>query len=234
MPKMKEIVKEHPLRPIILQFDLNKKPLDFERRALDAYYRSHDRLWEVQQKILQHKRAVQQIEQQINEIGQEMLRIRQQTDFLEDKLHIDKTHQLPEIKESFSIDIVDYYAAIDAQTDQRIALREEIILEIDWYNEWADYIYEHENWQDEEDEEGDRLMSEVFRHYNEVSVDIISLDRDRDEFHTAFGVTRRLQQVYFDYAAAVFDNFDDLQEACNALQTRALRIREVVNERYPR
>ena len=40
---MKEIVTQHPLRAIILEFDPEKPTLDFETKALEAYTALHGR-----------------------------------------------------------------------------------------------------------------------------------------------------------------------------------------------
>src|SRR3546814_10649031 len=80
---MKEIVKQHPLRTIILEFDVDKPALDFEIAALDAYYRQHDRTWETKQRLLHHKDALFELEVKITELEYLLLPTEQQLDFLE-------------------------------------------------------------------------------------------------------------------------------------------------------
>ena len=124
---MKEIVRQHPLRSIILEFDEEKKTLDFEKRVLEAYYRQHDRTWDVKQQLLQHKEALSGLEAKIMELEYMLLPTEQELDFLEASLLTTKTVYAQMSKEEVKLDVellklrnysIDYggYAEIDSAT----------------------------------------------------------------------------------------------------------------------
>src|SRR5690606_19873324 len=105
---MKEIVKQHPLRPIILEFDMDKPALDFETEALAAYYRQHDKTWETKQRLHEHKDVLFQLEVKITELDYALLPIEQQLDFLEAGFQLTDQSGLPFIEEGFTIDVGEF------------------------------------------------------------------------------------------------------------------------------
>lgn len=230
---MKEIVKEHPLRPIILLFDLKKKALDVEVKALEAYYRMHDRSWETKQSLLRHKEALSEIDLKTSELEYRLLPIQQQLDFLEAAFKLADNVELPDMGERFTIDIVDFYTMVDSHNEDLRALHKQITTEMQWFNDWADYIYENEDWFDEQDDEGDKLIHQVFRHYNDVSVDIISLDRDQQDFFGVLAEIRKLQQEYFDYGGVVFEQYTRVHHESEEVYQRAVRVQRYVNKHFP-
>jgi len=227
---MKEIVKQHPLRPIILEFDMAKPALDFETEALDAYYRQHDRTWDTKLKLLQHKDALFSLEVRITELEYSLLPIEQQLDFLEAGFQLTDQKELPFIEEGFTIDVGDFNNDIIAHNRGLVELHGLVVAEQKWFNEWADFIYENEDWFDEEDDIGDGLIHKVFRHYEEVSVDIVSLDRDQQEFFGAVGEVTELQTEYFSYGETVFDLYTVLHGRSEKVYRRAERLNDHINK----
>ena len=227
---MKEIVKQHPLRAIILEFDMDKPALDFETEALATYYRQHDRTWETKQQLLQHKDALFQLEVKITELEYLLLPIEQQLDFLEAGFHLTDQSGLPFIEEGFTIDVGEFNNDVIQHNRELVELWKGVDAEQKWYNEWADHIYENESWFDEQDDKGSDLIHEVFRHYEEVSVDIVSLDRDQQEFFGAVGEVRELQTEYFDYGGVVFDLYTALHERAEKVYRRAERLNDHIDK----
>src|SRR5690606_5809425 len=230
---MKEIVKEHPLRPIILQFDYKKKALDFEVKALEAYYRMHDRTWETKQNILRHKDALLEIDFKTIELEHRLSHIKQQLDFIEAAFKLADNVELPDIEEPFSIEINDFYGDVDSHNEDLRALHQQITPEMQWFNDWANYVYENEDWFDEQDEEGDKLIHQFFRHYDDVSVDIVSLDRDQQEFFGIIGDIRKLQQEYFEYGEEVSEQYTRVHHESEEVYQRALRVKHYVDKHFP-
>lgn len=230
---MKEIVKEHPLRPIILRFDLKKKPLDFEQKALEAYYRMHDKSWAAKQNLQQHRDALRAIEARATELELDLATIERHLAFIEVTFKLTDNTKLPEVHESFSLDIVDFYEEVENHNKALIELHRRVIAESDWFDEWLEQVYEREDWFDAQDDEGSDLIHRVFRHYDDVSVDIISLDRDQQEFFGVLGEIRKLQENYFDYGESVIEYYNRLHFASEDAYQRALHIHKYVNENFP-
>ena len=227
---MKEIVKQHPLRTIILGFDVDKQALDFEIKALDAYYRQHDSTWETKQQLLQHKEALFALEVKITELEYMLLPTEQQLDFLEAGFQLRDQRELPMIEEGFTIDVADFNTGIINHNRELVELHGLLVAEQTWFNEWADFIYENENWFDQDDDIGNDLIHDVFRRYEEVSVDIVSLDRDQQEFFGAVAEVNELQDEYFDYGESVFDMYSALHERSEKVYRRAERVNDHIDK----
>src|SRR5690606_42115996 len=95
--------------------------------------------------------------------------IKQQLVFLEAAFKLVENVELPDMGERFSIDIVDFYTAVDSHNEDLRALHRLVVEEMQWFENWADYIYENESWFDGEDEKGDELLYQIFRQYDDVS-----------------------------------------------------------------
>ncbi|PRD52604.1 hypothetical protein [Sphingobacterium gobiense] len=106
-------------------------------------------------------------------------------------------------------------------------------MEMQWLNDWADYIYENEDWFDDQEDEEDKLIHQVFRHYNTVSIDIVSLDRDQQDFFEVISDIRKLQQAYFDYGKEVSEQYTRIHHASEEVYQRTLRVQEYVNKHFP-
>ena len=227
---MKEIVKQHPLRTIVLEFDMDKPALDFETQALEAYYRQHDRTWDTKQQLQLHKDAFYQLEVKITELDYALLPIEQQLDFLEAGFQLKDQKDLPFIDEEFTIDVGEFNNDVYQHNQELVALWKGIDAEQTWYNDWADHIYENESWFDEQDDEGSDLIHKVFRHYEEVSVDIVSLDRDQQEFFETVSEVSELQDEYFDYGEAVIKAYTELHGRSEAIYRRAEVLNDHINK----
>jgi len=223
---MREIVKQHPLRPIVLEFDTDKPTLGFEAAALDAYYRQHDRTWEAKTELLRHKDALFNLEVHVAGLEYGLLPIEQQLDFLEAGFRLTDQHELPTIEGGFTIELSEFNNDVITHHKELVEVHRLVVAEQDWFNAWADFIYENEDWFDEQDDAGTALIDRVYQRYAEVSVDIVSLDRDQQEFFGAVAEVADLQEEYFEYGEAIFRYYNELHERSEKAYRRAERIHD--------
>ncbi len=226
---MKTIVKEHPLRPIILRFDLQKQTPEFEEEALDAYYAMHDKTWETKQNLLMHKDSLFELDVQITELEYRLLPIEQQVSFLEVGFQLVDNVELPPFDHDFSIGIGEFRTEVNNHLTDMQELYKDLMQEWAWFDSWADFIYDHEDWCAPG---GNELIHQVYRHYEEVSVDIVSLDRDQQEFFGAHGEVRQLQRDYFDYGSQVFNMYNRVKERAEKVYKRANRVNDYIIEKF--
>lgn len=86
---------------------------------------------------------------------------------------------------------------------------------------------------DEQDDGGSELIYKVLRHYEEISVDIVSLDRDQQDFFGVLGDIRKIQTDFFDYVEVVFEQYTRVHHLSEEIYRRAERIQEHVNKNFP-
>jgi hypothetical protein len=224
---MKEIVRKHPLRPIILRFDLTKRQLDFEKKGLDAHYLMHDLTWDMLQALQEQYRILEEIDYEIAELEYLLLPIEQDLDILEVFLKIKDPSVLPfdrhDEGNEVSIDIADFYQEVIYHNQRMQDLYDDVSAAYQQFNTHFDMIYEKESWIDEQLWKDIHL---IYSNYPQAQVDIVSLDRDQEEFKETLSETFELQDRYNEYGQVLFASFNTLQARSKECYQRA----ETVNK----
>lgn len=225
---MKEIVKEHPLRPIVLRFDLDKPLLDFEKKGLHAHYLMHDLTWDMLQQLKAHHNALEEIDIKISELEYLLLPIEQELDILEVFLRIKDPAVLPfdekDGEAEVTIDIGDFFQDVVQHNQCLQDMHAGIHAEYDWFDNHFDRIYEQESWIDKglwDD------IHQIYRNYLEAQVDIVTLDREQEEFKGVLTEVFDYQDIYMDYGDSVFAAYNELHKRSEEVYRRA----EVVNSK---
>lgn len=226
---MKEIIKDHPLRPIILRFDTSRSTPEFEQKGLEAYYRLHDETWELKSKLLKQEAQLKDILSLVDELTLGLYAMEQDLDFLEAALEIGEEHVLPMVEGTFTIDYTKLREALNGHVDNMEILYPKIKAAWDWYQQHADIVYEYET---TVDFGRDDLIHALYSRYEEVSVDIVSLDRDQQEFYGAYAEVDQLQSDYFDHAEQVLDMYDALHELTDGIYRRVEIVDEEMEKRF--
>lgn len=224
---MKEIVREHPLRPIILRFDFEKPQLDFEKQGLASHYLMHDLTWSMQQELKAHYQILEKLDMEITALEFQLLPIEQEMDIVEVFLNIKPPSILPldEIDEDFelNIEMADLFKNITDHGDLLEEVEIEINAENTWYQKHFDMIYEKESWIDEDLWDN---IHQIYRNFTEAQVDIVSLDRDQEEFREVLSDVFDYQDLYAEYGETVFEMYNNLIRRADKNYRRA----EVINK----
>jgi len=228
---MKEIVKEHPLRSIILQFEFNKPQLEFEKKGLEAHYLMHDLTWDMLQKLKTHHKTLEEIDYDVSELEYLLLPIEQDLDILEVFLKIKDPSVLPfDLKDGeveISIDLNGFYQSVRDHNQSMQALHTHVSKEYDWFQGHFDMIYEKESWIDEglwDD------IHQIYRNYLQAQVDIVTLDRDQEEFRGALSEVFDFQNTYMEYGETIFEAYNELQKRSDESYRRAETVNKALND----
>ncbi|NGM62125.1 hypothetical protein G5B30_09385 [Sphingobacterium sp. SGG-5] len=224
---MKEIVNEHPLRPIILQFEFDKPQMEFEKKGLDAHYLMHDLTWDMLQQLKAHNQALEEVDLGIAELDYMLLPLEQDLDILEVFLQIQDPSVLPfdekDGEGEINIDLGSFYESVRQHNKKLQELHAEMLRENQWFEQHFDMIYEKESWIDS-DLWND--IHQIYRNYLQAQVDIVTLDRDQEEFRGTLSEVFDYQDGYREYGEAIFEAYTRLHERSEKNYRRA----EVVNE----
>ncbi|RKE56670.1 hypothetical protein [Sphingobacterium detergens] len=219
---MKEVVKEHPLRPIILRFDPDKPQLEFETKGLSAHYLMHDLTWEAQQKLRKLNEQLGEIDIKIAELEYYLFPIEQDLDILEVFLKIKDPSVLPlnnfDEEIEITIDINELFSSITDHNQQLRDLHSEVSTACIAYEQHYDMIYEKESWIDEQLWKD---VHQIYVNYLNVKVDIVSLDRDQEEFREVLSDVFDYQYKYYDYFDLILSVFKTFQKRCDKSYRRA-------------
>src|SRR5690606_34402224 len=110
---MKEIVIEHPLRPIILRFDLTKEKPAFEVEGLEAYYAKHDSTWEMRVELIRQRSLLIDLMDELTEIEFALLPVEQELEFIEAAAGLRSQDTLPKLTGRFTINVNDVATALN-------------------------------------------------------------------------------------------------------------------------
>lgn len=203
---MKEMIKHHPLRPIVLHFDPEKTPPTFETEALAAYYRVHDRTYEIAKSLQEHRDELLVLDAFYADLNYELDRFA----LTLENVALPSTINTPIDKNSSAYKET-------ARKGYQIKLLELKILwnkfdhyeprfaqELTWHNTWSAHVYDHEGMLDGH---SFSVLCEVYRRYKEVSVDICSLDQDDDTFRGVYRQINAISDTYIDHGNRVQDYY---------------------------
>ncbi|TYR37079.1 hypothetical protein FXV77_07865 [Sphingobacterium phlebotomi] len=220
---MKTIVRPHPLKDIILEFDESKEQPDYEKEALERYYEAHNVVWDLRQRLEYLAKGLLDIQEQTRESEMEALRLNQSLMFVEDSLGLSDGKNLPEIEDEFSIDVTGLFQDLEKHNS---AVQDLYVLVDDItqrYNNEIDLIDPADEYQEHWPVHGRYfgIFDEVYPRYEELSVNIVSLDDDEQTFLEIYGEMFDVYRENLDFAEEAFEAYRRLIELVDPMYKRA-------------
>lgn len=220
---MKTIVRPHPLKDIILEFDESKEQPDYEKEALERYYEAHNVVWDLRQRLDYLAKGLLDIQEQTRESEMEALRLNQSLMFVEDSLGLSDGRNLPEIDDEFSIDVTGLFQDLEKHNS---AVQDLYVLVDDMtqrYNDEIDRIDPADEYQEHWPVHGRYfgIFDEVYPRYEELSVNIVSLDDDEQTFLEIYGEMFDVYRENLDFAEEAFEAYRRLIELVDPMYKRA-------------
>lgn len=205
---LKEIITQHPLRTIILEFDESKTAPEFEVRALKIYHEAHDRTWAHWERLRIAREKAPILLLGIERAEELYEQTKEKLEHLQ--IMSPENPERPRITKQLKM----YVEELDQYLD---AFVPDLIKEANGFYEYHDYSREEEKWWSEV---ADRQLRDIFKDYEHCSVDIVSLDRDLDDLKGFFGHIRRREGKYYETMNGLIDSYDALNEKIDGLYER--------------
>jgi len=231
MGNLKTIVKKHPLKDIILDFDQDITPPPFEQEALHHYYEAHDKAWAIKQHTTAVKKKLEEASVIIEDLTLRRLGMEQELEILEDWLGVTQLTDMPYFEESITIDINVFMETCLKHNDELQQLYEIINDLTKTYNRDLDNLYEDDYLIDPMYFE---VLDDVYQRYEEVSVHTVSLDDDHQAFLGEYGTIDKLFFQYLDLAEEVFDRYKTLVEVSQGVYNRIEDVDVLIKEKIRR
>lgn len=211
---MKTITIDHPLRSISYKLRKNSFPLNTEARALDSYRLAHDQVWRMKRLFEQEKGEVQlalidlhKLDAEREELSDMLGFYKEQVDLSSENLHI-------EMDVKFQVEVRDFYNNVNRQHSKVIQFYD-IIGRRD-----AEYITITDMYCREEkpiDPLHFKILDSVFENYSDMQVDVVSLDKDLQQFLTT------LQEVY-NFLDTYIQHYNILYKAYGTILHKAAQL----------
>ena len=226
---MKTVIKNHPLKDIILEFDETKEPLPIETEALELYYEAHDVVYAVKQSADLMRLDLVRGEAQVEGLYIEALLLLQELEIIEDSLNIANGATV-EIHGEMTIEVTDFFKSVEAHNQEmqdihglidNLSVRHNENLDLVFQEGHDDYFPVHEKYFS--------LFDKVYPRYEELSINIVTLDEDEDLFKGVYGKVDDVFQDNFDRGSALFERYNQLFELTKDLYQRTERASVVLN-----
>lgn|SRR5690606_3745910 len=227
---MKTVVKNHPLKDIILEFDESKEPLAIETAALELYYEAHDVVYAIKQRADQMRLDLLRGQTEVEELYMEALLLLQELEIIEESLNISTGPEV-EIDGELTIEVTEFFFSVEKHNKKMQDIHGLIDDLSNRHNESLDIVFQegHDDYHPVH-EKYFSLFDEVYPRYEEVSVNIVTLDEDEDYFKQIYGKVDDVFQDNFDIGTALFERYNQLYEFTKDLYQRTERASVALNQ----
>jgi hypothetical protein len=200
MMNTKKTSTPHPLRTIMLRFDTAVTAPDFETLALKYYDEIHERTWEIRQRIKQARTPLPSFGFQLEEV--EELLHQGQGKFR----HLEMMAPDNPEKDTVQVQLKAVLTSIDDILEDFVP---ELVDAASAYYAYEDYIVPHEQWMNEV---AFPQFDKIFANYQACSLDMVSFDRDLDDFKGALHYIKQQEGKYFEAMNELIERYSDLNE----------------------
>lgn len=230
---MKTIVREHPLKDIILEFDESKTQPDFEKEALATYYEAHDEVYALKQRLDILAEGLADADAEVANLYMEALALEQSLEIIEDFLGLSVGDSIPDIEGEITIDVAELFEDIRKHHD----VFQQLYLQIDdltnKYNFEMDLMDPDDEFQENWPIHSRyfTVFDKVFPRYEELSVDIVSIDDDQETFRGVYGELLDIYNANLALAEWVFANYKNLFDLVEPMYERTSVAIEAMNKK---
>lgn len=205
---MNEMITKHRLRTIILEFDKSKEAPEFETQALNTYYEMHDRVWEQMERLRVAREKIPTLEFRLEGVEDLYEEAIGKLDHLlvmvpENPERPRVTMQLKMFTEELNSILCDFVPELIDQA-------------ADFY-EYDAFTIEEDVWLSDV---AFKQFNAVFDDYKSCKVDMVSFDRDLDDFKGVLGHIRKREGKYYETMNGLIDTYDELNNKIDVLHDR--------------
>ena len=224
---MKNVAKEHPLKPIRLSYREGIQAPAFEVEALKKYKQAHDETWKRRIAYVAEKDRLMLLRGELAELSYELFDLGEQLSVFEEVLGITELNETDQIKIGPDYDMNRLFDRVEQHNRSLQRLHKAMVKASDRYNKAVARLYEDNFMIDPMYFD---ILHELFQRHEEVEVDIVSLDEDHQSFLEAYRQVDRLREEYMEYGQHVFESYEQLLEEAEDLYRRANAVQDGIDE----
>lgn len=183
---------------MFLRFDRTKTPPEFETRALEYFRELHDRTLELQERIEagRHRAFAFTL---LAEKAEELFK-QAKAKFAHLQMMIPEHPEKPTVREQLRELLADISGVLDGFV-------QELIDETEAFYEYDDLSVKYDQWLHNV---AFPQFDLIFKRYPECSVDMVSFDRDLDDFKGVLGAVRRQEAKYYDTMNELIEHYSEV------------------------
>lgn len=215
---MKHVTKQHPLKPISLSFHEGKQPPPFEVEALKRYKKAHDETWKRKMGYEAQKGQLMLLDSEIAELSYEIFDLGERLEVFEEAVGIGEPASPSAWDRESDFDLNAYFERILQHNQAVQQLHGQIVAAATQYNKAVAGLYDDDYMIDPMYFD---ILHELYQRYEEVEVDIVSLDKDHQDFLGAYGEVDKLREEYMQLGQNVFEGYAQLIDESENVYQRA-------------
>lgn len=227
---MKSVAKAHPLKPIHLSFKKGKQAPPFEVEALKKYRKAHDETWKRRITYIAEKDKLLLLRAEMADLSYEMFDLGEQLEVFEEALGLLQRDETNIVTLGPDYDINLLFERIEQHNRAVQKLHTAMVKAANRYNKAVASLYEDDYIIDPMFFD---ILHEVYRRHEEVEVDIVSLDKDHQDFLKAYGEVEKLRDEYMRTGQNVFESYADLLGDAEDLYCRAGAVQDGIDTINP-
>lgn len=176
---MKAICIKHPLRDITYTTKEEGLSLNHEFQALDEYRKAHDEVWKMKLSFEKERGKVLLAIIQIDLIDNQYRELLEMYDFYKENNQISESTSMYNIDYKLQVELRDFYLQVKELHQATLRFYDELRDCTSSYNEITDTFYRGTK---PIDPLNFTVLDSIFRHHEDMDVDIVSLDKDLQGF----------------------------------------------------
>lgn len=224
---MIHVTKQHPLKPISLSFREGKQPPAFEVDALKRYKKAHDETWKRKLWYETQKGHLMLLRSDIGELSYEIFMLGEKLEVFEEALGIRDPADAPALELGSEVDLNAFFDRTLQHNQAVQQLHKQAVEASTRYNEAVASLYEDDYLIDPMYFD---ILHELYQRYEEVEVDIVSLDKDHQDFLGAYGEVNKLREEYMQQGQQVFEAYTQLLDDSEDVYRRADVVQDELDE----
>ncbi|WP_262249772.1 hypothetical protein [Parapedobacter soli] len=224
---MQHVTKQHPLKPISLSFHEGKQPPAFEVEALKQYKKAHDETWKRKMGYEAEKGQLMLLDSEIAELSYEIFCLGERLEVFEEAVGIGEATDPSAWDRESDFDLNAFFDRILKHSQAVQQLHGQIVAAATQYNKTVASLYEDDYLIDPMYFD---ILNELYRRHEEVEVDIVSLDKDHQDFLGAYGEVDKLREEYMQLGQDVFERYAQLIDDSEHVYKRADIVQDRLDE----
>lgn len=202
---MKEVITQHPLRNIILEFDESIDAPTFETEGLKIFYELHDRTHQLKERIQAERQVSVPFDDQLEEIAFCYKQAKSKFDHLQ--LMIPENPAKPRVL----IQLKAFLKELDNKLDHMVP---QLIEATVTFYEYDEFIIKEDAYFNDV---ASPYFHEIFSKYESCSVSLVSFDSDLDDFKEVLAFVKQLETKYYDEMNTIIEIYSDLNQEIDQL-----------------
>ncbi|NGM63787.1 hypothetical protein [Sphingobacterium sp. SGR-19] len=221
---MKTITIDHPLRTISYQAHDDRYPLNHETQALDNYRLAHDQVWRMKLLFEKEKGEAQLALINLHKLDEERDELNDMFGFYKEHVDFSSKSLHTELEVGFQVELRNFYNSVIEQHRKLVQFYDVIGTRDREYITIADTYCRGEKPIDPLRFE---VLDSVFRHHEDMHVDVVSLDKDLQQFLTVLADVYLLLDSYIQQYNILYSTYSDILQKTAQL-TKDVQVLETV------